>query len=90
MKTFEETLEDVQKAKLARQKNDFDTFNNALSIDIADLQVILDRFKANRDKYNLEFIYGSFFTLKDDINELSYLVSRMNRRNKWEIRSLSV
>lgn len=84
MKTFEETLEDVQKAKLARQKKDFDTFNNALSIDIADLQVILDRFKANRDKYNLEFIYGSFFTLKDDINELSYLVSRMNRKNKYE------
>jgi hypothetical protein len=78
MKSFQDTLKELENIKLKGQERKFTNFNLKLTYDLNDLQSAVDTIKNNRDNYSVELLNGDLHSLKRDLADLAFVVSKLN------------
>lgn len=78
MKSFQDTLKELENIKLKGQERKFTNFNLKLTCDLNDLQSAVDTIKNNRDNYSIELLNGDLQSLKRDLADLAFIVSKLN------------
>lgn len=78
MKSFQDTLKELENIKLRGQERKFTNFNHKLTYDLNELQSAVDKIKNSRDNYSLELLNGGLQSLKRDLADLAFIVSKIN------------